>query len=243
MTKLHDWTPEAVERIRGMLEETSPLETLRWGLNTFGDDLVMATGFGPSGIVLAHHLSVLDRNNTVFYLDTGLLFSETHALREQLTERLGLTFQAVHPELTVEQQAVAQGPDLWERNPNQCCFLRKVLPLRRFLADKAAWITGLRRDQSAVRAQTGVIEWDAAHGLVKLNPLAAWTTEEVWAYIHFHELPYNALHDEGYPSIGCRPCTRPVASGEDQRGGRWRGFDKTECGIHLPLASSPSIAA
>ncbi|HMB89222.1 MAG TPA: phosphoadenylyl-sulfate reductase, partial [Rhodothermales bacterium] len=118
-------------------------------------------------------------------------------------------------------------------DPDHCCALRKTLPLRRFLADKRAWITGLRRDQSPARAATGFAEWDATNGLVKLNPLAAWTEDLVWQYIHFHDLPYNRLHDKGYPSLGCMPCTRAVRPGEDPRAGRWPGFAKTECGIHL----------
>lgn len=233
--KTYNWTPEALAPVQRRLADSSPREVIRWGLDTFGDGLVMATGFGPSGIVLAHLLSKLRPEATVFYLDTDLLFPETLTLRDQLAERLGLTFTRVHSGVSLESQARHHGPELWADDPDRCCFLRKVLPLRRFLADKRAWITGLRRDQSAVRAQIETVEWDAAHRLVKLNPLAAWTADDVWSYIQMHDLPYNTLHDRGYPSIGCMPCTHPVARGEDERAGRWRGLNKTECGIHSQL--------
>ncbi len=214
-------------------EQASPRDLLRWAGETFGAGLVLATGFGPSGVVLAHLVSGMDPTPTVFYLETDLLFAETYALRDRLAERLGLSFTPVHGGLSLDAQARAHGPDLWAREPNRCCFLRKVLPLRRFLADKSAWITGLRRDQAPSRAGIDLVEWDGANGLVKLNPLARWTDAEVWGYLHRHDLPYNPLHDEGYPSLGCVPCTRPVAPGEDARAGRWSGFAKTECGIHV----------
>ncbi len=227
------WVPETLKQRSDAFEQSSPRDILRWGLETFGSDLAMATGFGPSGIVLAHHLARLDPKTTIFYLETDLLFPETYALRDELAERLGLTFTPVHSGLSLDHQAEEHGPDLWARNPDRCCFIRKVLPLRRFLADKSAWVTGLRRDQSPTRAHIGMVEWDQSHGLVKLNPLAHWTADEVWQYIHLHELPYNPLHDEGYTSIGCMPCTRPVAPGEHARAGRWSGSSKIECGIHV----------
>jgi phosphoadenosine phosphosulfate reductase len=233
--KTQDWTPESLVPVQRSLADSSPREILRWGLDTFGDGIVMATGFGPSGVVLAHLLSRLHPGTTVFYLDTDLLFPETLTLRDQLAERLGLSFTRVHSGVSLERQARQYGPELWANNPDRCCFVRKVLPLRRFLAGKEAWITGLRRDQSAARAQVEPVEWDTTHGLVKLNPLARWTADDVWSYIQMNELPYNTLHDRGYPSIGCKPCTHPVAHGEDERAGRWRGQDKTECGIHSQL--------
>lgn len=228
-----EWTPEAVHRVRPRLERLAPEDVLRWGFDTFGGDLALATGFGPSGVVLMHLTARLRPDATVFYLDTDLHFEETYRLRDELAARLGLTFTRVAAELTLDEQAAAHGPALWEREPDRCCALRKVLPLRRFLATRRAWATGLRRDQAATRLHTSVLEWDYANDLVKLNPLAHWTDEEIWAYIQVYELPYNALHDQGYPSIGCWPCTRPVQPGEDPRAGRWSGRAKTECGIHL----------
>ena len=227
------WTPETFQELNERFEHSSPREILKWGFETFGDDLVMATGFGPSGVVLSHLLSNLRPETTIFYLETDLLFLETYALRNELSERLGLSFTMVRSNVSLEQQTKEHGPRLWANEPNTCCFIRKVLPLRRFLADKKAWITGVRRDQSASRADTDIVGWDETNGLVKLNPLATWTNDEIWQYIHLHELPYNRLHDMGYPSVGCMPCTRPIAPDEDVRAGRWTGFNKTECGIHV----------
>jgi phosphoadenosine phosphosulfate reductase len=158
-------------------------------------------------------------------------------LRHRLAERFELTFTRVHSGLSLEDQAATEGPNLWSTSPDRCCFIRKVLPLRRFLSTRSAWITGIRRDQSPTRKGIGIVSWDAANGLVKINPLARWTESDVWAYIRRYDLPYNPLHDEGYPSIGCIPCTRQVADGEDARAGRWRGHEKLECGIHVQDAS------
>ena len=135
--------------------------------------------------------------------------------------------------MSLDTQAATEGDELWNTNPDRCCFIRKVDPLRGFLADKRAWITGLRRDQSAARAGTRLVEWDAANGLVKLNPLATWTRSEVTQYIDLYRLPYNRLLDDGYTSVGCRPCTRPASASDDPRAGRCVGFSKSECGIHL----------
>ncbi len=231
--RAQEWTYDTLTEQTDTFETASPQDILAWSLDTFGSGLVMATGFGLSGIVLAHHLAQISPETTVFYLETDLLFSETYALRDHLAERLGLSFQPVHSGVSLERQRQEHGPDLWTHSPDQCCFIRKVLPLRRFLADKTAWITGLRRDQSAARANIRIVEWDEANGLVKINPLAFWTKKEVWRYIQQHDLPYNPLLDDGYTSIGCMPCTRPVAPGEDLRAGRWAGFAKTECGIHV----------
>ena len=227
------WTPESLYKVRRILEKQTPEAILRWGIATFSPDVAMATSFGPSGIVLLHMMAEHRPGTPVFYLDTGLFFDETYRLRDRLAERFGIDFIGIKPEQTVDEQAAAHGPALWERNPDQCCALRKVQPLRDFLSDKRAWITGIRRNQAATRANTAVVDWDRANGLVKLNPLAHWTDEEIWAYIQIYELPYNELHDQGYPSIGCWPCTKPVAPGDDQRAGRWSGRAKIECGIHL----------
>lgn len=231
------WTPQVLDAINRDFESRSPREILEWALGAFGPGLVMATGFGISGVVLAHQLSRLTDDPTVFYLETDLLFDETHELKEALAQQLGITFLSVHSGVSLEAQASAEGDALWDTNPDRCCFIRKVDPLRRFLADKTAWISGLRRDQSASRAGTRIVDWDAANGLVKLNPLAAWTREDVLQYIYLYGLPYNRLLDEGYTSVGCTPCTQPAANG-DPRAGRWAGFDKTECGIHLQTTAA-----
>jgi phosphoadenosine phosphosulfate reductase len=185
--------------------------------------------------VLMHLVSQVAPQTTVFYVDTGLLFDETYALRDTLAERLGLTFKRLATDLSVEAQAAQHGPRLWRREPDACCEIRKVAPLRAFLKTQRAWITAIRRDQTPQRAHAGLVEWDRNNGLVKLNPLARWTSEQVWAHISDHDLPYNTLHDQGFPSIGCWPCTAPVAAGDDPRSGRWAGTSKVECGIHINL--------
>jgi phosphoadenosine phosphosulfate reductase len=180
-----------------------------------------------------HLIAQIDVDTTVFYLDTDLLFPETYRLRDTLASLFGLRFTCVRSSLSLEAQAAAYGAALWQHNPDVCCYVRKVEPLRRFLATQQAWITGIRRQQTATRARARRIEWDQSNGLVKLNPLADWSTEQVWAYLRAHDLPVNPLHAQGYPSIGCAPCTRPVQAGEEARAGRWAGWHKTECGIHL----------
>lgn len=206
---------------------------LRWGLETFAPRVALGTGFGPSGVVLCHMVSQIQPNATIFYLDTELLFPETYSLRDRLEAELGICFTRVHCGLSLEEQERQWGRALWQQCPDDCCRLRKVEPLRRFLADKDIWITGVRRDQSPTRSGVQMLEWSVANDVVKLNPLANWTATEVWAYIERHRLPFNPLHRRGYPSIGCWPCTRPVAPGEDPRAGRWAGSAKLECGIHL----------
>lgn len=227
-----DVTPEALAQANADLEAASPREILAWTFEHWGDGAAIGTGFGPSGVVLLHLAAELRPETTVFYLDTDLLFPETLALRDRLAEAFGIRFTRVHSGLNLYEQAIRHGMNLWERNPDRCCFLRKVEPLRRYLAGKDAWITGLRRDQSRSRAQAPIATWDRTHNVVKVNPLATWTEEMVWSYIDLYDLPYNELHDQGYPSLGCLPCTRPVAPGEDLRAGRWSGHAKTECGIH-----------
>lgn len=210
-----------------------PHEIIAWARHRFGEGLVMATGFGPEGIVILHIVQQAAPGTQVFYLDTDLLFPETYQLRDQLEQHFGIQFTRITPLLNVQQQNEQIGPELWASQPDQCCRIRKVEPLRAFLKDKKAWITGIRRSQTGHRANAQPIEWDKTNELVKVNPLLNWTQEQVWTYIHLFELPYNVLHTRGYPSIGCAPCTRPVAEGADPRSGRWVGHKKVECGIHL----------
>ena len=230
-----EWTPEALKQISDHFEGRPPEEFLRWGLDTFAPDIALATALGAEDVVLIHLISQIRSETTMFYLDTDLLFAETYQLRDELAERLGVRFTRVHGGLSVADQALLHGPALWKSDPGLCCQLRKVAPLRSFLASRRAWITGIRRDQTPLRAHAGLVEWDAGNGLVKFNPLASWTSEDVWAHIRQHSLPSNPLHEQGYQSIGCEPCTRPVAPGEDPRAGRWGDLDKTECGIHVQL--------
>ncbi len=228
------WPPELFISLNSQLQEAHPDEVIEWGYKTFGSDMVLGTGFGPSGMLLIHRIQKLGLPVSIFYLDTHLLFEETYKLCDILEERYNVDIIRVATDLSLEEQAEQYGDELWAKDPDTCCHIRKVLPLRNFLSDKKAWISGVRRSQSETRKQTQVIEWDPANEVIKINPLATWTGEEVWDYIHINELPYNPLHDEGYPSIGCIPCTQPVLNGEDERAGRWRGSDKMECGIHVP---------
>ncbi len=228
-----EWTDAIIKPFSDQLEGRLPYEVLRWGISTFWPDIALATGFGPEGVVLMHLLSQIKPDTTIFYVDTALLFPQTYALRDELAARLGIQFIAVRMDLSLDAQGAAYGPELWRHDPDLCCHLRKVIPLRRFLATQHAWISGIRRDQTSNRARAGIVEWDRVNRVVKLNPLATWTSDQVWRYIHAHNLPFNSLHSTGYPSIGCWPCTKPVAPGDDPRSGRWIGFDKTECGIHF----------
>ena len=215
------------------LEGQPPAAILRWASQQFGTKLTFATGFGAEGCVIIDLIARERLPIDLFTLDTGLLFPETYELWHRLEARYGITIRAVRPNHTVEQQADEHGSRLWERDPDRCCELRKVVPLRNALAGFGAWITAIRRDQTAERAGARIVEHDRKFGLVKVNPLVAWTHDDVWGHLYAHDVPYNALHDRGYPSIGCHPCTAAVLPGEDARAGRWRGRAKKECGLHV----------
>jgi phosphoadenosine phosphosulfate reductase len=214
-------------------ESWDAVRLLRWAETSFAPRVMLATAFGAEGCVLidlvARHGLAID----LVTLDTGLLFPETYALWQQLESRYGVHIAGMEPRQSVSAQAAEHGDRLWARDPQACCGLRKMEPLARALIGRDAWITAIRREQTAVRATARPIEWDDRHGLVKVNPLVRWTKAEVWAHIREHEVPYNPLHDAGYPSIGCVPCTSRVGAGEDDRAGRWRGSAKTECGLHV----------
>lgn len=232
-----------VHRAATDLELADPLDTLRWAVERFGDRLTFATGFGPEGCVL---IDLIGRHRLpidIFTLDTGLLFPETRDLWKALERRYGFTIRGVRPRQTVEEQATAHGDQLWEHAPDRCCKLRKVFPLRAELARVDAWITAIRREQTPGRAGARVTEHDDKFGIVKVNPLVRWVKDDVWSYLHTHEVPYNPLHDLGFPSIGCLPCTTAVQAGEDERAGRWRGNPKTECGLHGPAVPTPGALA
>jgi phosphoadenosine phosphosulfate reductase len=246
--KQRQWRPSVIETqtldfadLNARFENEAPCDILRWAWEQFGDDLAVVTSFQPTGLVTLHMLLEFAPDVRVLTLDTGLLFPETVGLVDRWERDYGLNLTRVRPAQTVAEQAAGHGEALWERDPDLCCHLRKTVPLDEALKPFGAWITGLRRDQSDRRRATPIVSLDAKYGIVKLSPLATWTNDMVWTYIHAHGLPYNTLHDQNYASIGCWPCTRAVAPGEDQRAGRWSGRSKTECGIHIsPL---PMIGA
>lgn len=231
-----------IARAATALEGRSALDALRWAAQQFAPRLAFATGFGVEGCVLIDLIARHDLPIDLFTLDTGLLFDETYDVWRRLEARYEITIRPVRPALTVEEQAAAEGPELWKSEPDRCCRLRKVVPLRAALAGFDAWISAIRRDQTPDRANAAVVERDARYGLVKVNPLAAYASADVWAYVRANDVPFNPLHERGYPSIGCRTCTSPVAPGEDPRAGRWRGTEKTECGLHAHLAKYAAAA-
>ena len=214
-------------------ESWTPDRVLEWSFDTFRDRVAISSAFGPEGMVVIDIASRLHRSFRVFTLDTEFLFPETYALMDRIEERYGITIEKVYPLLSPQQQEQNCGPALWSRDPDSCCNLRKVEPLRRKLGELEAWISSIRRDQTTARAQAAKIEWDPKFGVLKINPLADWNSDQVWTYIREHDVPYNPLHERGYPSIGCTHCTRAIQFGEDARAGRWAGFAKTECGLHV----------
>jgi len=207
-------------------------ELLEWAVARFAPRLVMTSSFGAEGVVLIDKLARVASQTPIIYLDTGFQFQETDQLKDRLRERYGLNIVEARAHLSVAEQKIVHGDRLFARDPDLCCRLRKVEPLREALRGQDAWIAALRRDQSPTRAGIGVIEWSATHELVKIHPLAHWSRKQVWQYIVENELPYNRLYDEGYASIGCEPCTKPVAIASHERSGRWKGTGKLECGIH-----------
>ncbi len=216
-------------------EGKQPQEVLAASIERYGPKIVLACSFGAEDVVLLDMVHRINPSVPLFYLDTEFFFPETYALRDRVIAHYRLQPQQViqmKSLLTPERQAAQHGEALWTRHPDQCCELRKVEPLIRVLKGFDAWITGIRRDQSSTRANAKLIEWDQKFQLAKVNPLAAWTWEDVWTYIRVHEVPYNELHDRSYPSIGCTYCTSPVNLGDDPRAGRWKNFTKTECGLH-----------
>lgn len=227
--------PEFLEKLRvesERLESASPLEIIQWAAETYYPKLTMATAFGPEGCVILWMLSQVNRNVHVFNLDTGYQFQETLDLRNEIALRYGIEVELTQPETTVAQYEAANGGPLYKTNPDQCCFDRKVSVLKRKSLGWNAWMSGIRRDQSPDRARAAIVGWDKKFGLVKISPLANTTKKDIWKLITDHNIPYNKLHDQGYSSIGCFPCTRAVLAGEDERAGRWAGFAKKECGLH-----------
>jgi phosphoadenosine phosphosulfate reductase len=228
-------TPELqaeIDEASAKLELAEPQDILRWTAERFAPRFTMATAFGPEGMVLIHMLAEIAPATPIFNLDTGYQFQETLDLREEVKRRYGIEVELKRPTTTIEQYEQIHGGPLYRTNPDQCCADRKVKVLHQAVLGMHAWASAIRRDQSADRAKAPIVGWDKKFGLVKVSPLANWTKKDVWGLITKHDIPYNPLHDQGYSSIGCWPCTRAVLLGEDERAGRWSGFAKTECGLH-----------
>jgi phosphoadenosine phosphosulfate reductase len=230
---------EKIAEVQHLAEHWSPQRVLTWAFSTFGSSVAISSAFGAEGMVLIDMASRVHNDFRLFTIDTEFLFPETHNLMDRIEEKYGIAIEKVYPVLSPEEQERTHGTALWTRDPDRCCGLRKVEPLRRKLSELSAWITSIRRDQTSVRSSANRIEWDTKFGLVKINPIVDWTSKQVWRYIHDHDVPYNALHNQDYPSIGCTHCTRAVRPGEDPRAGRWSGFSKTECGLHI-IEPAPS---
>jgi phosphoadenosine phosphosulfate reductase len=225
--------PQEIASVSRMLTGKPPEAILRWAVETFGAGLTMATAFGAEGCCLIHMLAEIDKSVRIFNLETGYQFAETLELRERILTRYGIEVELVRPELTVAAYEAEHGGPLYVHRPDQCCHDRKSIPLRKAVAGFAAWISAIRGDQTSQRAAAQVVQWDSKFSLVKINPLLQWNKKDVWNFIAKHDVPYNPLHDQGYPSIGCWPCTRPITDGEDERAGRWSGTVKKECGLHV----------
>ena len=227
-----DWLAEANRTLAG----ATPQEILQWAVNEFHPRLLMATAFGAEGCSIIHMLSEIEPGVSLINLDTGYQFAETLELRERILQKYGMAVDMIQPALAVEEYEREHGGPLHPHRPDQCCHDRKVLPLRRAMAEYApkAWVSAIRADQTENRSATAAaVQWDGKFRVVKVNPLLRWNKKEVWAFVMKHNIPYNPLHDQNYPSIGCWPCTRAVLPGEDDRAGRWAGKVKKECGLHV----------
>jgi len=230
-----DWTHLVFTRLSQRFDQGSASDVLHWAVQTFGVGLSIGTAFGASGIVLMDLALQIQPDVDIFYVDTGYFFPETEQLIDRLQNHYQRSFRRIATPLTIAEQSKRYGPQLHQNDPDLCCHLRKVQPMRQALRDSTAWVTALRRDQSKTRDATPMVKWNDRYGVLKLSPLVRWDEQDVWQYIHEHKLPYNELHDHNYPSIGCWPCTRAVLPGEDLRAGRWQGRDKTECGLHWEI--------
>lgn len=219
--------PELNKRLR----ERTPQEILHWAWSTFPNKVAASSSFQTQSVPLLHMIAETTPQLPVVFLDTGFHFSETLQFRDDLEKRFGLNIQDVRPERNPEQLAAKHGDRLYERNPNLCCHLNKVEPMKQAVAGLQAWISGVRADQTPQRRKLDVVEIQE-NGLLKIHPMLNWTKKEVWGYMDDHQLPSHPLLEKGYVSVGCAPCTQPIFAGEDERAGRWSNLAKTECGLH-----------
>jgi phosphoadenosine phosphosulfate reductase len=226
-------SPDEIADWERQLDGKTPQEILAWAVRQFHPKLMMATAFGPEGCCILAMLADIEPGVRVINLETGYQFAETLQLRDRIRERYGIDVELIRPELTVAEYEKEHGGPLYVHRPDQCCHDRKILPLRQAVKGYAAWISAIRGDQTTHRQAADIVQWDAKFNLVKVNPLLRWTQKDVWGFIVKNDVPYNPLHDHGYPSIGCWPCTAPVEANGDERSGRWAGTKKKECGLHV----------
>jgi phosphoadenosine phosphosulfate reductase len=228
---------EDLRELNARFEGERPQEIVRWALEDSGlDRLAIASAFQVEGTCILHMGVQVRADVPVLFLETGFHFAETLAFKQRLTEQLDLNVMDLIGDHTVESQAEAYGERLFERNPDLCCELNKVIPFNRALRKLDGWLTAMRRDSAWTRKETPIVdhyELEPGKHIVKINPIANWTRRDAWSYLKEHRLPHNPLYELGYASIGCAPCTRMVFPGEDERAGRWSGVGKTECGIHV----------
>lgn len=238
---------ERIEELNARFEGAPPEQILRWALQDSGlEKVAVASAFQREGTCLIHMAAQIRPDVPILFLETGFHFAETLAFKEKLTEEMGLNVVDLTGDHTVDSQAEAYGPRLYERDPSLCCELNKVIPFNRALRGFDAWVTGMRRDSSWTRRDTPILlqyELEPGKTLLRVNPIANWTKRDAWAYQKEHQIPHNPLYDLGYASIGCAPCTRIVFPGEDERAGRWSGTGKIECGIQSPEAERSEEAS
>ena len=229
---------EQAEQLNARLTGRTAEEILKQAIEIFGRKITFATSLGAEDQVITYMLSRIDKTANIITLDTGRVFPETYDLLHRTINRYGVNIKSYYPDTAqVEDMVNTKGINLFYEsieNRKLCCHVRKIVPLRRALSGMDAWITGLRREQSVTRTDLKIVEWDAANGLIKINPLLEWSEGQVWDFIKQHDIPYNKLHDQGFPSIGCQPCTRAIEKGEDLRAGRWwwEMPESKECGLH-----------
>lgn len=217
--------------VNARLEPLGAADAIAWAIEAFQPSLYFACSFQKTSSVIIDIAQRIEPATRFFYLDTDLLFEQTYATRDALAARYGIEFDRFH-NISVDEQARLYGDNLWARQPDACCGIRKVEPMRKALSGIDCWVSGIRRDDSQTRAGAAKFGWDKRFGLWKLNPLADWSDEQVWTHIKKHDVPYNPMHDAGYPSIGCTHCTRPPGNGAGSRDGRWANAEKTECGLN-----------
>jgi len=232
-----------IDQLNKEWEGLSAIEILEKAIQLFGNKVTFASSLGAEDQVITYYISQIDKSSKIITLDTGRVFPETYDLLHRTVNRYGIAIKSYFPEtLQVEEMVNSKGVNLFYEsieNRKLCCHVRKIVPLQRALKGQEAWITGLRREQSITRTDLKIVEWDATNNLIKINPLLEWSETQVWDFIKANNIPYNKLHDEGFPSIGCQPCTRAIAAGEDLRAGRWwwEMPDSKECGLHGGMKS------